>query len=67
MKVPEAEGRRSGQTAEARATGRFVYGFANDLGSEEPDDRSEGRGASGILGRVGSASRFRARKGRVLR
>ena len=55
------------QGGNTRAAGRFVYGFAVDLGSEERVDRSERRGASGILGRVGSSMRLRVRKGKVLR
>jgi hypothetical protein len=35
MKVPEADRRTSGQAAEARAVRRSVYGFAEDLGSED--------------------------------
>ena len=67
MKVPEADRRTRGEAGEARAAGGFVYGIADDLGSEERDDLSERRGASGILGRVGPLSGFRSRKGSALR
>jgi hypothetical protein len=35
MKVPEADHRVGGEAADARAAGKFVYGFSEDLGAED--------------------------------
>jgi hypothetical protein len=47
MKVPD-DRRTSGQAAEARAARRFVYGFAEDLGSEDVVGLCGGKG-SGLM------------------
>src|SRR3954452_16198855 len=45
MKVPEAERRVSGEAADARAAGKFVYGFSEDLGAEDVLALCGGKGA----------------------
>ncbi len=48
MKVPEADHRTNGEAAEARAGGRLVYGFADDLGPEDALALCGGKG-SGLM------------------
>src|ERR687898_1252784 len=48
MKVPEADRQTSGEAAEARAARRFVYGFTEDLGSEDVLALCGGKG-SGLM------------------
>ncbi len=45
MKMPEADRRTSDGAAETRAVGKFVYGFAEDLGSEDALALCGGRAA----------------------
>jgi pyruvate, orthophosphate dikinase len=45
MKVPEADHRVGGEAADARAAGKFVYGFSKDLGAEDVLALCGGKGA----------------------